>query len=79
MTGATVECYSGHTYAQEPRVVVWRGQRHRVTQVKERWRTPDGPAFEVQTETGPIFRLHYDENHDLWTIAHGTDNRFSHR
>jgi aminotransferase len=69
MSGAAVECYSGHTYAQEPRFVVWQGQRHLVTQVNERWRTPDGPAFNVQTESGLAFKLRYSENQDLWTIA----------
>ena len=69
MSGASVECYSGHTYAQEPRAVMWHGQRHQVTQVDERWRTPDGPAFLVQTEPGITFTLHYLEHQDRWTIT----------
>ena len=27
MTDLQVECYSGHTYAQEPRAFVWQGRR----------------------------------------------------
>ncbi len=69
MPGAAVECYSGHTYAQEPRFVVWQGQRHRVSKVSERWHTPGGPAFEVQTESGLAFKLAYNEHQDLWTIT----------
>jgi hypothetical protein len=63
-----VECYSGHTYAQEPRVVIWQGHRHAVAQVVARWRTPEGPTFQVRTETGEWFQLHYLESDDQWAI-----------
>ena len=63
-----VECYSGHTYPQEPRVVVWRGRRLPVTHIERRWRTPEGPAFSVETEQGPLFDLHYNELEDRWAI-----------
>lgn len=67
-----VECYSGHTYAQEPRAVVWAGQRHVVAQVEARWRTPDGPAFRLRTEAGDRFDLHYHESTDTWSLIPGT-------
>lgn len=63
-----VECYSGYTHAQEPRVVVWQGQRYPVAQVVVRWRTPEGPAFQVRTKAGEWFQLHYLESEDQWTI-----------
>jgi hypothetical protein len=63
-----VECHSGHTYAQEPRAVVWRGRRFPVAQIERRWRTPEGPAFLVKTEAGSRFELHYGEWDDTWTI-----------
>jgi hypothetical protein len=63
-----VECYSGHTYPQEPRVVVWQGSRLPVTHIERRWRRPRGPAFSVETEQGISFKLSYDERDDLWTI-----------
>ena len=63
-----MECYSGHTYAQEPRAVVWQGRRFPVTHVERRWRTPEGPAFCVETEGGIPFELHYGELEDVWTI-----------
>jgi hypothetical protein len=63
-----VECYSGHTYAQEPRVVVWRGRRFAVVQIEQRWRAPEGPAFLVETEADLCFKLCYDEREDAWTI-----------
>ncbi len=68
MPDLAVECYSGHTYAQEPRVVVWQGRRCPVARVEQRWRTPDGPAFYVRTETDELFELHYFELEDRWLV-----------
>ncbi len=68
MPGPTVECYSGHTYAQEPRAVAWQGRRYPVVRVEQRWRTPEGPAFRVRTEPGAVFNLHYHESEDRWAI-----------
>ena len=65
---ATVECHSGHTYAGEPRAVVWQGQRHEVEAVVARWRLPEGPAFRVLAGAGRLFDLVYDEGEDRWTI-----------
>jgi hypothetical protein len=63
-----VECYSGHTYAQEPRAVIWQGRRYPVDCVEQRWRTPEGPAFRVRAEPEGVFDLRYHELEDRWTI-----------
>lgn len=63
-----VECYSGHTYAQEPRALIWEGQRYRVIEVEQRWRTPDGSVFWVRTESNKRFELVYQEVQDRWVI-----------
>ena len=68
MAGRIVECYSGHTYAQEPRAVIWQERRYPVLHVEQRWRTAEGPAFRLQTEPGERFELHYHELEDRWTI-----------
>ena len=68
MTNLIVECYSGHTYAQEPRAFNWHGRHFEVTKIDERWRTPHGPAFAVQTRTKDRFELHYDELGERWTL-----------
>lgn len=65
----TVECYSGYTYAQEPRAFVWRGQRLAVTEVERAWRLPEGPCFRVQAEDGRRYDLAYDEKADVWHLA----------
>ncbi len=63
-----VECYSGYTYAQEPRAFIWQGQRHTVAHVERRWRTPSGPAFCACAAGGRRFTLAYDEADDVWRI-----------
>ena len=63
-----VECYSGHTYAQKPRTVVWQQRRYPVTRVVQRWRTPEGPAFRIRAESGELFELHYHELEERWAI-----------
>jgi hypothetical protein len=65
----TVECYSGHTYAQEPRAFVWHGERHVVQAVEWTWRTPEGPHFLVRTGESSFFELAYDEAEDVWNVT----------
>jgi hypothetical protein len=48
--------------------LTWQGRRFVIDHVEARWRTPEGPAFWVETETGEWFELHYDELDDRWTI-----------
>lgn len=61
-----VECYSGYTYAQEPRAFVWQGERYVVQAVERAWRTPEGPHFLVRTKEGDFFELAYEEAEDVW-------------
>ena len=64
-----VECYSGYTYAQEPRAIVWRGFRVPVLRVVSAWRTPDGPAFRVYLNGGAWVELHFDEYRNQWLLG----------
>jgi hypothetical protein len=68
-----VECYSGHTYAQEPRAFTWHGQRHVVQTVKRAWRAPAGLHFLVRTERGGFVELVYDEAEDVWSVLSSSD------
>jgi len=67
--GVQVECYSGHTYAQEPRAFTWQGQRVEVERVEQALRTPRGPVFRVRTVDGRRVTLAYDEAGDRWAIT----------
>lgn len=64
----SVECYSGYTYAQEPRAFVWQGVRHVIKQIWRVWREPYGLYFRVETEDGLLCTLVYNEVQDLWRI-----------
>jgi hypothetical protein len=65
---AAVSCYSGYTFAQEPRAILWEGRRYEVERVEQRWRTPDGPGFRVEVEQGMSFDIQYHELEDRWSV-----------
>ncbi len=66
--GQKVECYSGHTYAQEPRHFVVDNERLAVSEVCRRWREPTGPRFEVLADNGARYVLAYDEAGGSWSV-----------
>jgi len=63
-----VECYSGFTYAQEPRAFTFLGQRREIVQTEHSWREPDGPRFRVRTFDGRRWDLAYDDTRSLWSL-----------
>lgn len=65
----SVECYSGYTYAQEPRVFVLDQQRRAICTIRKRWREPSGPCFEISTDNARIYKLVYHEATDLWMAS----------
>lgn len=69
MRETIVECYSGHTYAQEPRAFWIDNQRRAVTLVRKRWREPAGPCFEVTADDAQTYMLAYDETTDRWRVS----------
>ncbi len=72
-----VECYSGHTYAQEPRAFRLGAQRRNVIVVNRRWREPTGPCFEVLADDGYTYVLAYREMTDCWSVSAKADCRRS--
>lgn len=72
-----VECYSGYTYAQEPRAFERGGRRYQVTRIVKRWRTPQGPIFRVEASStsdpqppvSKLVDLTYLEVEDKWTMG----------
>jgi hypothetical protein len=65
---AAVECFSGHAYAQEPRLIHWQQDRYPVAHVEARWRTPVGAGFRVTCAGGDRFELLYEEQADRWSV-----------
>jgi hypothetical protein len=63
-----VECLSSQTYAERPVALTWNDQRLEITEIKTRWRTPEGWGFQVCTADGQIFEVFYGESKDEWRI-----------
>lgn len=68
MDDIIVQCYSGYTYAQEPREFWIAGQRYEIRHIVGRWRTPAGISFRVATEHDEYI-LTYTEIEDTWTVT----------
>ncbi len=65
----SVTCRSGHTYADRPTAFTWQGRSWQVARVLKRWRSPQGPGFQVLTAGGERFTLTYHEGRDEWTVT----------
>lgn len=68
MTDTIVECYSGHTYAERPRVLCQDGKRFEIETIEAEWHSPKGRHFRVITKNGDVFELIYDQATDNWQL-----------
>jgi hypothetical protein len=64
----TVNCYSGHTYAQEPRSFLWEGVEYRVAEIVKMWREPGERHFLVKTGGNKSFQICYNEANTRWSL-----------
>ncbi|MEJ2550619.1 MAG: hypothetical protein P8Z34_08045 [Anaerolineales bacterium] len=64
-----VACLSGHTYADRPIALVYRGQRIQVVEILARWQIPGARCFRVRGDDESIFELCYEEMSDEWQIV----------
>lgn len=64
-----VESYSGSTYPEKPRVLVWKNKRYQVEDVLHRFREPERLCFTVLCSPGrSIFELDYNILSGEWQI-----------
>ncbi len=64
-----VQCYSGHRGEETPRRF-WLGERTvDVTEVRDRWLSPDHRYFKVLGSDGAIYILRYDAHTDQWEMT----------
>ncbi|HEX74188.1 MAG TPA: hypothetical protein G4N93_03475 [Dehalococcoidia bacterium] len=63
-----VNCYSGHTYAEEPRSFVWEEVKYEVEEIEKAWLEPGERYFQVRTRDNKLFRLCYNEAEDQWSL-----------
>jgi hypothetical protein len=63
-----VNCYSGHTYAEEPRSFEWGGIEYEVGEIERAWQEPGERHFRVRTRDNKLFRLCYNEIQKQWSL-----------
>lgn len=64
-----VKCYSGHTYAEEPRSFGWGGKEYEVAGIEKAWLEPGERRFLVRTGDNKVFQLCYNETDNRWSIT----------
>ena len=68
MNYITVRCYSGHTYAEEPRSLTWEGVEYEVEEIIQAWQEPGERHFLVKTGDNKLFQLCYNETEEQWSL-----------
>ncbi len=68
-TGDRVRCLSGHTYADRPTAIIYRGQERQIVEILDRWQIPGARCFRVRVDGDAIFELCYEEMNDEWQIV----------
>jgi hypothetical protein len=63
-----VKCYSGHTYAEEPRSFELEGVEYEVEEIMRAWQEPGGRHFLVKTGDNKLFQLCYNEAEERWSL-----------
>ena len=69
MNHLKVNCYSGHTYAEEPRSFLWEGIEYEVGKIEKAWQEPGRRHFQVHTRDNKMFQLCYDETEKQWSLV----------
>ncbi|MFC1990633.1 hypothetical protein ACFLU9_00575 [Chloroflexota bacterium] len=69
MNNLIVKCYSGHTYAEEPRSFECGGVDYEVERIEKAWREPGERHFLVRVGGSKSFKLCYNETEDRWSIT----------
>ena len=68
-----VNCYSGHTYAEEPRSFNWEGVEYDIVGIEKAWQEPGERHFLVKTGGNKFFRLCYNEARKRWSVTEVQD------
>lgn len=76
MNNLIVKCYSGHTYAEEPRSFVWQGVAYEVEEIVRAWQEPGERHFGVKTRDDKFFQLCYHETEGRWSLTEVVGRRW---
>jgi hypothetical protein len=64
-----VDCYSGASYAERPRALIFHGNKIEVSQILCSQLTPGSKVFKVILENGWTVTLQYSLQADHWTAS----------
>ena len=63
-----VNCYSGHTYPEQPRSFLWEGVQYEVEEIERAWQEPGERHFQLRTRDNKLFQLCYNEMEKQWSL-----------
>jgi hypothetical protein len=63
-----VRCYSGYKANERPIEFTFRGRKHKVLELLDRWYGVRDSYFKVLAENNRIYLLRYDHDADSWTM-----------
>jgi hypothetical protein len=63
-----VESYAGYRSNERPMRFVMSGRAYDVTEVEDRWYSPEATYFRVVASDGNRYVLCHDEKQDLWSL-----------
>jgi len=69
LNNLTVNCYSGHTYAEEPLSFLWEGIEYEVEEIEKTWHEPGERHFQVRIRDNKVFQLCYNEIEKRWSLV----------
>ncbi|HLW98883.1 MAG TPA: hypothetical protein VKR82_09570 [Candidatus Acidoferrales bacterium] len=63
-----VECYSGYRAEERPLRFTVGGRTLEITNIDDRWYSPDATHFRVTASDGNVYVLRYDNGQTSWTL-----------
>lgn len=70
------ECYSGFNADETPKCFMWKGTRHEVSRVIDRWyqwdseqKHPVSDYFKIETTDGEQYILKHELEHNKWYLC----------
>ncbi len=72
MNNLIVRCYSGYTYAEEPRSFEWGGVEYEIEKIEKAWRKPGRKWWRDSTGDSKIFELCDNEVEEEWAVTEVT-------
>lgn len=63
-----VSCYSGYKAHERPTQFTFRGRKHKVVELLDRWYGVNDSYFKVLADDNKVYLIRYDQDKDIWTL-----------